>query len=32
MFSRDGSRLVFASNRKAAKAGETSTFIADWVP
>jgi Tol biopolymer transport system component len=31
MFSPDGKRLVFASNRNAAKPGETNIFIADWV-
>ncbi len=27
----DGSKLVFASNRHAAKEGDTNVFIADWV-
>jgi hypothetical protein len=31
MFSSDGRRLVFASNRNAAKVGDTNIFIADWV-
>jgi len=31
MFSPDGKRLVFASNRHAARPGETNIFIADWV-
>jgi Tol biopolymer transport system component len=31
MFSPDGKRLVFASNRHAAQPGETNIFIADWV-
>ena len=30
MFTRDGKRLVFASNRAAAKRGDTNVFIADW--
>ena len=30
MFSPDGKRLVFASNRNAAQPGETNIFIADW--
>ena len=30
MFDRDGSRLVFASNRHGSKEGETNVFIADW--
>jgi Tol biopolymer transport system component len=30
MFSPDGRRLVFASNRNAAQPGETNIFIADW--
>ena len=30
MFSPDGKKLVFASNRNDAKAGETNIFIADW--
>lgn len=32
MFSPDGKKLVFASNRNAAKLGETNVFIADWAP
>jgi Tol biopolymer transport system component len=32
MFSRDGKRLVFASNRHDSKPGETNIFIADWTP
>ena len=31
MFSPDGKKLVFASNRNASKLGETNVFIADWV-
>ena len=31
MFSPDGKKLVFASNRNAAKLGETNVFIADWI-
>jgi TolB protein len=31
MFSPDGKRLVFASNRNARERGETNIFIADWV-
>ena len=31
LFSRDGRKLVFASNRGAGKPGETNIFIADWV-
>ena len=31
MFSPDGKKLVFASNRNAAKQGDTNIFIADWV-
>ncbi len=31
MFSPDGKKLVFASNRNASKPGETNVFIADWV-
>lgn len=30
MFSPDGKKLVFASNRNAAKTGDTNVFIADW--
>lgn len=30
-FSFDGKKLVFASNRNAAKLGDTNVFIADWV-
>ena len=32
MFSPDGKRLVFCSNRHNAKAGETNVFVADWIP
>ncbi len=32
MFSPDGKKLVFASNRNAAKEGDTNVFIADWMP
>ena len=31
MFTRDGRRLVFASNRNGAKPRETNIFVADWV-
>ncbi len=31
MFSPDGTRLVFASNRGAAQPGDTNIFLADWV-
>ena len=31
MFSPDGKKLVFASNRNSAKSGDTNVFIADWV-
>jgi TolB protein len=31
MFSPDGKKLVFASNRNAKTPGETNVFIADWV-
>ncbi len=31
MFSADGKKLVFASNRNDAKPGDTNVFIADWV-
>jgi Tol biopolymer transport system component len=31
MFSPNGKKLVFASNRNAAKPGETNIFIADWI-
>ena len=31
MFSPDGKKLVFASNRNASRPGETNVFIADWV-
>jgi len=31
MFSPDGKKLVFASNRNGSKPGETNIFIADWV-
>jgi Tol biopolymer transport system component len=32
MFSPDGKRLVFCSNRHNAKPGDTNVFVADWVP
>ena len=32
MFNRDGSKLVFASNRHGSAPGETNIFIADWKP
>ena len=31
MFSPDGKKLVFASNRNATHQGDTNVFIADWV-
>lgn len=31
MFSHDGKKLVFSSNRLGKQKGETNTFIADWV-
>jgi TolB protein len=31
MFSPDGRKLVFASNRGAKNEGETNVFIADWI-
>jgi len=31
MFSRDGRQFVWASNRNAARSGDTNIFIADWV-
>jgi Tol biopolymer transport system component len=31
MFSPDGKKLVFASNRLAKNPNETNVFIADWV-
>ena len=31
MFSSDGKKLVFASNRHGQAQGETNIFIADWV-
>jgi hypothetical protein len=31
MFSYDGRRLVWASNRNQKEPGETNLFIADWV-
>jgi Tol biopolymer transport system component len=31
MFSPDGKRIVFSSNRHSAKVGETNVFIADWI-
>jgi Tol biopolymer transport system component len=32
MFSPDGKKLVFCSNRHNARPGETNVFVADWVP
>jgi len=32
MFSHDGTKLVFASNRNGKVPGETNVFIADWMP
>jgi hypothetical protein len=31
MLSADGKRIVWASNRNAARPGDTNIFIADWV-
>jgi Tol biopolymer transport system component len=31
MFTRDGTKLVFCSNRNNKKPGDTNVFIADWV-
>jgi Tol biopolymer transport system component len=31
MWTSDGKKLVWASNRNAAKRGDTNIFIADWV-
>jgi Tol biopolymer transport system component len=31
MFSPDGKRLVFSSNRNGKVPGETNVFVADWV-
>jgi Tol biopolymer transport system component len=31
MFSPDGKKLVFASNRNDKQQGDTNIFIADWV-
>jgi TolB protein len=31
MFTLDGKRLVFASNRNGKVQGETNVFIADWM-
>ena len=31
MFSPDGTKLVFCSNRNNAVSGETNVFICDWV-
>jgi Tol biopolymer transport system component len=32
MFSPDGKRLVFISNRNAKHPGEFNIFLADWIP
>lgn len=32
MFSPDGKRLAFCSNRHNARPNETNVFVADWVP
>ena len=32
MFSPDGTKLAFCSNRGNRKRGETNVFVADWVP
>ena len=31
MFTRDGKRLVFASNRNGKQPHETNIFVADWI-
>jgi Tol biopolymer transport system component len=31
MFSRDGKKIVFCSNRYNKKPGDTNIFIADWI-
>ena len=31
MFSRDGKKLIFASNRNGVVRGETNLFTADWI-
>jgi Tol biopolymer transport system component len=31
MFSRDGKKLIFCSNRNGSRPGETNVFICDWV-
>jgi TolB protein len=31
MFSPDGKKLVFCSNRNGEQPGETNVFVADWV-
>jgi TolB protein len=31
MFTNDGKKIVWASNRREAKPGNTNVFIADWV-
>jgi Tol biopolymer transport system component len=31
MFSRDGKKIVFCSNRYNRKPGDTNIFIADWI-
>jgi len=31
MFTRDGKKLLFCSNRNGAKHGQTNVFVADWV-
>jgi Tol biopolymer transport system component len=32
MFSRDGRRIAFSSNRNGSVPHETNVFVADWVP
>ena len=32
MFSPDGRKLVFCSNRHNARPGDTNVFVADWIP
>ena len=32
MFSRDGKRIAFSSNRNGSKPHETNVFVAEWAP
>ncbi len=32
VFTADGSKLIFSSNRNAKTRGETNVFITDWIP